>query len=209
MIDLSFGYRGVPGMLSLEDALTIQISVRRATPGHAVVEMGAWCGRSLAAICDVAHSRVQVFSYDNYLEDSQAVGEGEAVGTPMGPATATAPITPQVAKRIRDVVAKHYFSLGVNVEVAVEEASKAGQFYNGPPISVLFIDDHHSAEQLEKNFTAWLPKCAPQCTVLLHDYLHLPYGLQPGAERILPPLGFVYVGWRVGSGIGIWTRGYT
>ena len=208
MIDLSLGYRGVPGMFSPEDATTIQLAVRRATPGSAVVETGAWCGRSLAAICDVAHASLEVHSYDNYLEDSQAVGEGESVGTAAGPAEATAPITPQVAKQIRSVVAKHYFAHGVDVRAEVQEASAAGTIYKGAPISVLFIDDHHSAEQLEKNFASWLPHCANQCTVLLHDYLHLPYGLQPVAERTLPALGYAYVGWRAGSGIGIWTRGY-
>ena len=139
MIDFDLGtWRAVPGMFSPEDGATVQIAVKRVPAGQAVVEMGAWCGRSLASICEVLHPDAVVYSYDNYLEDSQATAGGSS------------PIPPRVAMTLRQTVEAHYRSIGKNVFCAVMEASEAGRVYRGPLISVLFIDDHHSAKQLEK-----------------------------------------------------------
>lgn len=188
MIDFTLGWRAVPGMFSREDGGILQEAVRRAAPGTAVVETGAWCGRSLAAACEVLPDGVRAYSIDNYLEDSQAA-EG-------------APIRACEAKRLREVVAGHYRGQGRDVTLLVGDAVIAGMEYSGPPISVLFIDDHHSAEQLEAEFEVWLPHMAERAAVLLHDYAHPPYGLIAVAERMLPGRGYNYLG-RV-SGIGVW-----
>jgi len=175
-------------MYGPEDGDMLQQAVRRAAPGTAVVETGAWCGRSLAAACEVLPPGVKAFSIDSYLEHSQA-----AEGLPIPAAS---------ARLLREQVAEYYRSYGRDVTLLVDDAVQAGGKYAGPPISVLMIDDHHSAEQLEAEFGVWLPRMAGQAAILLHDYAHEPYGLVPVCERILPGAGYKFLG-RVG-GLGVW-----
>jgi hypothetical protein len=191
MIDFELGWRAVPGMFSTVDGAVLQGFVKQLLAGQATVETGAWCGRSLAAACEVLPAGVLAFSYDNYLEDSQA--------------NECSPITPGVAKALRQTVEHHYWKRGVDVRCEVKEASAAGKEYGGPPIGVLFIDDHHSAEQLRANFDAWLPRLAPRAVVLMHDYGHPPFRLVETAKAALPALGFQFAGQF--GGLGVWHRG--
>lgn len=200
MIDFEAGWRAVPGMLNIPDATVIQRSARMCLPGTAAVETGAWCGRSLAALCEVVPRSVKVFSYDNYLDFSQAHDGGNS------------PITPSVAMNLRKTVESHFEATGVEVKALVKEASEAGKTYDGPPVSLLFIDDHHSEEQIRKNLDAWLPHCSIPCILLFHDYAHPPYRIKETCEEMLP-VGppnrqFKFVGQPLGSGIGIWQRGF-
>lgn len=195
MIDFELGWRAVPGMLSRGDGETIQIAVKRVPPEHAVVELGAWCGRSLAAICEALPEEAVVYSIDNYQEDSQTIGD-------------YCPLTAASAQKFRRMVNDHYQSLGRDVRCQVCESAQAGVEYRGVPVSVLFVDDHHSGEQVTKNLQAWVPCLAPQATVLFHDYHHRPYGIAEAVEKFLPPLNFNHIGTRAGSIISIWTRGY-
>lgn len=188
MIDFGVGWRAVPGMFSQSDGDLLQIAVGLSPPGTAVVETGAWCGRSLAAACEVLPEGVDAWSIDNYLEDSQAA---EA-----------SPIPATVAKNLRGIVEMHYRALGRSVICLAQDATSAGSTYSGKPISVLLIDDHHSAEKMEANLKAWLPHMANRAVVLLHDYLHPAYGMVSVCQRMLPPAGFTYRGNC--SGLGIW-----
>lgn len=193
MIDFDVGWRAVPGMFGVEDATTLRIAVERVPDGQSVVELGAWCGRSLAVICEALPRKAVVYSFDNYQENSQTNVE-------------ESPITPSVARKLRQVVGTHFRGNGKDVRCVVHESADAGDSYRGPPVSVLFIDDHHSAEQLQKNFAAWLPHLASQATILLHDYTHPTYQLADTAVRMLPPAEFRFIGVR--GIVGIWSRGY-
>lgn len=195
MIDFAHGWRAIPGMFSPGDGYTLQTAVKRIPPGQAVVELGAWCGRSLTAICEVLPDGVTALSYDSYLEDSQT-------NVPESP------ITPTCAMKIRNLVEDHFRGHGKDVIVVVKDSVEAGRDYTGPPVSVLFIDDHHSAEQLIRDFEVWLPHLAPQATILMHDYSTPVYQLDVTAEDILPKAGFEYIGTRADSIVGVWSRGY-
>ena len=191
MIDFELGWRAVPGMFSPVDGTVLQCFAKQLSVGQALVEMGAWCGRSLAAACEVLPANVSAYSYDNYLDDSQA---NEA-----------APITPAVAQRLRELVAQHYRNGGRDVRCFVAESAAAGRCYTGPAVGVLLIDDHHSAEQLRADFDAWTPHLAARAAVLIHDYAHPPYRLVETSEAALPGRGFVFAGQY--SGVGVWLRG--
>lgn len=193
MIDFDAGWRAVPGMFSVEDAATLRIAVGRVPDGQAVVELGAWCGRSLAVICEALPPKAIAYSFDNYQEDSQTNVE-------------ESPITPAVARKLRQLVGTHFHTRGKDVRCIVHESADAGANYHGPSVSVLFIDDHHSAEQLQKDFAAWLPHLAEESTILLHDYTHPTYQIADTAVRMLPPTEFRFVGVR--GIVGIWSRGY-
>lgn len=201
MIDFAIGWRAVPGFWSVEDALVFQKAVKMAPPGTAVVETGAWCGRSLASACEVLPPRVEIHSYDNYLEDSQAAQATNGSGS-------DSPITPQVAMRLRELVKEHYGAAGKKVFTHVQEAAQGGREYSGPLVSVLMIDDHHSFEQVNANLDAWLVHCNQQCVLLFHDYRHPPYRIFEACEARLPVANFRFVGQQSGSGLGVWIRGF-
>lgn len=186
-------WKDVPGMFDEDDARTLQAAVRAAPRGSAHVELGAWCGRSMAAAAEVLPDGVRLFSYDNYLPDSQAAGGAGK--------------TPAEAKAYRELVCAHYRSLEKSVYgIECESAEGGRQFYDRERMGVhsLLIDDHHTAEQVEANLTAWGPHLLPRAIVLLHDYRHPPYRIAETAERMLPGMGFRFIG-QVG-GLGIWER---
>lgn len=196
MIDFEAGWRAVPGMLNVLDATVLQRSARMCRPETAIVELGAWCGRSLAAISEVAPNSVKVISVDNYLDDSQAHDDGNA------------PIPPSVARKLRELVKANYVKQGMDIETIVSEAAEAGRRYKGDPIEMLFVDDHHSFEQIHANMAAWGPHCSDHCILLFHDYGHPPYRIVEACTELLPSKGYKFVGQPLGSGIGIWARGH-
>lgn len=183
----------VPGMLDEAEGAAIQEAVRLCKPGTAHVELGAWCGRSLAAACEALPVGVTANSYDNYLTGSQTEESGGAGKT----------LTE--ARKSRIEVANHY-RLIIDAKVVLwdEESSKGGVAYTGSPVASLFIDDHHSSEQVEANLQAWLPHLSSECSILFHDYWTLAYGIFNVAERILPSHGFQFFGRRFG--LGVWKR---
>ena len=187
MIDFELGWRAVPGFFSPEDGDMLQRAVLRAEPGTAVVELGAWCGRSLAAACEVLPAGVQIFSVDNYREDAQTVPH--ACG-----------MTSAVAEAMRKLVAEHYRK----ATLIWSESSAFGRAYEGPPVSVLFIDDHHSYEHVQENLKSWVPRMAQKAAILFHDYKNESYGIEKAARETLPLATFLFAG--LCSGVGVWVR---
>lgn len=193
--DFTLGWRGIPGWFSEEEAAVLQDAVRRAEPGTAIVELGSWCGRSLSAITEALPEGVKAFAYDNHLGGSQAEVTTE------GALSATE------AKSILQAVVKLQRSRSRDVAFIEAEAVAGGQQYSGPPIAALFIDDHHSPEQVTQNLKVWGPHLAPKCRILFHDW---------GAEELyhlqvaIRPILTVEAGWRFlgqfGS-IGVFERG--
>lgn len=191
MIDFELGWRAVPGMFSHIDGEVVQGAVKLIPPGLAHVELGAWCGRSLAAAAEVSPTGAVIFSFDDYVDTSEA--------------STGAPIPASTARRLRALTVEYYRSRGVTINPVVCEASRAGQEYSGPPVFSLLVDDHHSAEQVEANINAWVPHMAEQSVMLFHDYRHTPYQIVETCERMLPPLGYVFLGQGL-SGLGMWGR---
>ena len=187
MIDFELGWRAVPGFFRPEDGDMLQRAVLRAEPGTAVVELGAWCGRSLAAACEVLPAGVSIYSIDNYQEDAQTVPH--ACG-----------MTSAVAEALRQLVAEHHCKEDSLVRA---ESSAFGWSYTGPPVSVLFIDDHHSYEHVKENLKAWVPRMAKKAAVLFHDYGNESYGIERAAKEVLPGM-FSFAG--LCSGTGVWSR---
>ena len=190
MTEVIHTWADVVGMFDENDGAALQDAVKLCPPGTSHVELGAWCGRSLAAACEALPVGVVAYSYDNYKEDSQATGGAGK--------------TPREAMALREEVVSHYRQLGKGITTVLGESSASGKLYSGPRVASLLIDDHHSAEQVEANLLAWLPHTAPECTVLLHDYWHPPYGIATTAQRILPSCGFRFIETR--GGLGIWRR---
>lgn len=191
-LDLELGWRGVPGWFSEDEAMALARAVRRALPGSAVVELGSWCGRSLAVAADALPAGVCLYSVDCYPEVSQAAAEADGQ------------LTAGEARAMRDQVVELWTARGRRIVVQAADAAVAGRAYEGPPVAVLLIDDHHSAEQLKLNLEAWMPHLAAAADVLLHDYGSLPYGLQPVAQSHLSAAVWWFDGLH--GSIGVYRR---
>lgn len=196
MIDFEAGWRAVPGWLSPADGAALQNVVKTAPADTSIVELGAGCGRSLSCICEVLPTTVNVYSYDSYPERSQAFEGAE------GPA----PIPAHVAKKLWELTRTHWQERGCVITLRPQDSVHGGRVFQGPPVSVLFVDSHHSNEHVERELGAWYRTFAPSCTILFHDYVHQPYGILRAANAVLPTFGFEFVGVAEGSIVGVWRR---
>lgn len=201
-LDLSMGWRGVPGWFSEEEAVCLASYVIKATPGTAVVETGSWCGRSLSVIAEAMPEDIVAYAVDLHPEGSQAAETAQATGTGGGQT-----MTPAQARHtLADVIA-HHRTLGREVHFLPYDAAEGARVYSARidprPVSVLFIDDHHEGEHLVKVFKAWEPCMADRAYLLMHDYAAEPlYGLQ---KAIRPHLkGWTFDG--IFGSIGCYTR---
>lgn len=171
----------------------------RAEPGSAVVELGAGCGRSLACICEAVPHGVEVHSYDTHEDTAQSYQGHDA--------QSAAPIPAPVARELWCLTQEHFWKKGVVTALHSEDSAKGAASYVGPTVSVLFVDDHHSEEQVRRNLIAWRSKLMRHSVVLFHDYTTLVYGILRAANALLPEMGFSFIGVSPGSIVGVWKRG--
>ena len=52
------------------------------------------------------------------------------------------------------------------------DTTKHGEYYQGDPIDLLFMDASHTYEGLEREHSVWFPHLAKSALVLIHDYHH-------------------------------------
>lgn len=168
-LDLSRGWQGVPGWMSIEEIQCLQVAASRS---KVIVELGSWCGKSLAAIAEAAPDGARIFSFDAHPVASQAV-TAAAGGI-------SAPQALDILRRVIEWLKKQ----GKQAAFRSSDAAEAGYEYRGPPVEFLFIDDDHTPEQVTKDLHAWMPHLAPQAEVLFHDFPYQPYGLPKAVEAV-------------------------
>lgn len=129
----------------------------RAVPaGQAIVEIGSYLGKSISYLAAGASKDVPLFAVDpwesvepsrwfrrNRWPDPTLQGFGDQLDS-VG-----------LRERITAV-------MGLSVDVATT--------YDGPPISLLFIDGDHRAGAAENDFHAWRAHLAPGVVVVFDDY---------------------------------------
>ena len=189
-LDLSLGWRGVPGWLSDEEAEGLQACVRAISPAQAYVELGAWCGRSLAATMEASRDGVSHYTFDSFPVTSQAVDEAGFSAT-------------QARDTLLEVVT-HYRYKGKRVCFFEQDSTQGALAYAGPPICVLFVDDHHSADQVISNLKCWGPHLSYRCAILFHDYASEPFGLAKPINELLRPPSWEFRG--VMGSMGLFVR---
>lgn len=67
-------------------------------------------------------------------------------------------------------------------------AANVGRRWNGPSVGLLWHDAGHSADDVERDLTAWLPHLSDTAVIALHDAAnHQPphYDVESGAARVL------------------------
>src|SRR5690606_17903989 len=140
---------------------------------QAIVELGAFCGRStgwlLLGAQDGCGAHVTtVDPWERYTGDYYTPAHGYLDA--------------------RAAFEAHMSAIGVSPEqhtVIQSTALEAALAWSGPPVGLLWHDAEHSTEAVARDLSAWLPHLAPSATVVLHDAGNPEMGVVRGAARVL------------------------
>lgn len=167
-----------PGLIEnpLRDFLVAE--AMRAPANQAVVELGAYMGRStghLALGVSRGHG-ASVISVDPW-ELAEPTPEDYRATAPS--------VASYTAVETREAYERHLIDVGVRDLVTTIQATAvdAAATYDGPPVALLFHDALHRAEDVFADLKAWLPHMAPVATVVLHDVGDPRYGVEAGAQK--------------------------
>jgi hypothetical protein len=150
----------IEGWLSdAEKACLYQLAYETA-PNTAIVELGAWQGKStiMLAAGSEERSNCHVYSVDYF--------------------TTALPTDYSYASRLNGTV--DYFPLFQrNIEHAGfsstvipirSNTAKAGEEWGQSAVGLLFIDGDHRYKSVRGDFLAWVPHCCLQAKIAFHDY---------------------------------------
>jgi predicted O-methyltransferase YrrM len=154
-----------------------------ALPGHPLLELGSYCGRSTVWLGDVAErAGTLLFALDHHRgsEENQSGWEhhdAEVVDTRIGKMDTL----PFFRATIHDA------GLEAAVIALVGRAPSIGSVWT-TPLSFLFIDGGHGKEPARLDYERWTPHVAPGGTLAIHDVFPDPAdGGQPPFEQIYRP----------------------
>lgn len=177
-LDLTKGWRGVPGWLADVEAAVLQAAVASTT--GVIAELGTWCGRSFLAMASARDDRSRpMVSFDPYPDSSQAA-DAAAGGMNIAPADAKA-LARHAIVDCCAVENVHLFYVDAIEGAAAYAASNLNDL-KGQRIGLLYIDDHHEGQRLIDELLAWEPLLADEAEVLIHDFFHEPYGLEAAID---------------------------
>jgi predicted O-methyltransferase YrrM len=152
----------VDGWLTEGQARMLYEAAAGAPNGSAIVEIGSHHGRSTVILGSAAGAGVQLVAVDPF-EDVRWGG-----GTPA-----------------LDVFRENLAGNGLDsVTLMRAYGAAAGREWQGPPVSVLFVDGAHDYESVCADLRAWLPHLSESATVLMHDAYSSP-GVTRAAFRVM------------------------
>lgn len=167
--------RRAPGMVERDACELLRRLAAHVPGGEAVVELGAFKGRSTGWLLLGASEGqgAHVTSVDPWSlrKDAYSAKSGEY----------TAPETYQAFKA-------HMEAVGATPEVHTVKrgyAKSIGAKWDGPPVGLLYHDAEHTADAVEQDLAAWLPHMAEHGVIVLHDACDPRMAVIEGAERAL------------------------
>lgn len=168
--------RRIPGHVERAVLLRLRALAAAVPAGQAIVELGAWQGRSTA-----------------WLLLGASEGHGAHVTTvdPWGARTDDyAAAHPDYSSRAAyKAFRRHMKKVGAHPgahTVLRGYAAEAGRDWAGPPVGLLWHDAEHTAGAVAEDLAAWAPHVAPGGVAVLHDAGNPAFGVRAGAERALP-----------------------
>lgn len=192
-------WQEIPGWFTDEEGAALQAAVAQIPAGGAAVELGTWCGRSLACAAAALPYAVELHAFDNFRFPSQAEEEARRA------AIESWRLLTADAKKLAKAVVSRLQSAGAKITLHEVESGAGGRSWRGPPVHVLLIDDDHTVRQIGRVLVAWAPHLAGRATVLFHDYEDPRMDAPARAAHYLAPLGFRFN--RTVGGMGTWVRG--
>ena len=149
---------------------------REVPPGKAIVELGAWLGKStiMLAAGSMAGSRAPVYAVDFFALSGDA-GYDYSIFLDSG----SHDYLSMFLRNIRD---SGLSSIVTPVKSSTVEAART---WTGPSVGLLFIDANHNYHAVLNDFQAWMGHCSLAARVLFHDYGLTGY---PGVSRFVDRL---------------------
>jgi hypothetical protein len=159
-------------------------AVAEAKDGDVFVELGVFCGRSLAMLCEMvlqSGKLIAVYGVDLW-EDGGAITRN-----------ASHPYEPAVMDQcIRDV--ERTVDKGVKLALFREDTASAAYRFEDRSVTLAFIDGDHSYAGVQRDIAAWWPKVKPGGLLAGHDYSHEYPGVMQAVGEAFP--GYVHHGER-------------
>lgn len=170
---------GIPGWFGF--APWYDEVARTAPPGATLVELGVFCGKSLAYLAKAARGKgCRVVGVDTFLGSPEfSWGVRAATGErweefPEG--------------QLAQLAVAHLKAAGVldDVTLIVSDSAKAAGLFADGSVYAVFVDADHAAESVERDILAWWPKLVPGGWIAGDDYDETFPGVRQGITRAFP-----------------------
>ncbi len=172
---------GIPGWYGFETFYGRLVA--EAPPGSTIVEVGVFCGRSLAALARMARESgkgLRVVGVDTFRGSPEFAGLVMWEGKPFESAPPAALIHECFSQL-------HGAGLLDDVTLVVTDSVNAARLFADGSVFAVFLDGDHSESALSADIVAWGPKVAPG-GYLAGDDLDVPGfpGVRAAVERLAP-----------------------
>ena len=134
----------IPGQMERSEVTFLMQCAELSSRKYQRVNLGAYLGKSTAAICAVGGTRREVITIDNF----KYVGR-------LGPST---------PEMVRENLAR----LGLSANILTADSCRVPNTIKR--VGLLSIDTDHNSRHLNKELDAWLPYMVDRGIVVLHDY---------------------------------------
>lgn len=185
------------GLTLLSDTFTLPPELRllsylagNALPDSCIVELGVFRGGSLRVLCENCPPDVPVYGIDLFG------GEGTPeYYTQTGSWISWWEWRYSTTHSWTDT----YEAASNNAPDAIlvkSDTAQAGRLWQGPPVSLLYIDGDHSYEGVKADWLAWLPNLDERfASVVFDDYRYMVRGKDhyPGVTQFVDELGLPLV----------------
>lgn len=182
----------VEGWLTQKEQKLLYALAKEVPKGKAIVELGAWMGKStiMLAAGSMAGSRVPVYAVD-YFTVTHTVGHEYK------------PYLPGDTKDYLSIFMANIHSAGLSSIVHPIKCSstKAAEKWEGPQPHLIFIDGDHGYHAVRSDFLAWLDHCSPGALVVFHDFN---FSGHPGVGMFVDCLSVTSIISRSGIVDSIW-----
>ena len=173
-------------------------AVATAPPGATLVEVGVFCGRSLADLAAMARASgkgLRVVGVDNFLGSPEFDGLVMWEGKPFGDA-------PPGALIFECFSQLHSAGVLGDVSVVASDSIRAAGFFPDGSVHAVMLDAAHDESSVAADIDAWWPKVAPG-GFLAGDDLDVPGfpGVRAAAESRFPAFGVDGATWVVRKGV--------
>lgn len=169
----------IPGWFSFRE--WYERVAAEAPPGSTLVELGVFCGKSLAFLAAAVRGKgCRVVGVDTFLGSPEFGAQVElADGGRWGDLpTGT----------LAGMAVNHLNAAGVlgDVTLVVSDSAKAASLFPDGSVWSVFVDAGHDADSVERDVVAWWPKVAGGGWIAGDDYdLTFP-GVREGLLRVFP-----------------------
>jgi hypothetical protein len=144
----------ITGWTSEREAQLLFTLAGLVRPGHAIVEIGSYEGRSTAALASGAHAGVPIYAVDPHTGCRVEVEQGISVNT-----------WPAFIENLERT--------GSTAVVPVRSTSvEAARSYDGPSVELLYVDGWHSTDAVIADHTSWRPHCVRKPIIVFVDVRH-------------------------------------